>query len=92
MKIDRKLGWTEYGKLKKIFSMNIPMTLKGKVYNECILPVVTYGCESTESTSYGHVKTNLRNFPERPQNKYLDKEKNQSFRPNEKNWFPKKWQ
>lgn len=48
MEIDRRirLGWAAYGKLKHIFNMNIPLLLKSKVYNECILPAVTYGCET----------------------------------------------
>ena len=33
-----------------IFSLNMPMILKSKSYNQCILPVVTYGCEIWEIT------------------------------------------
>lgn len=41
-----KLTWAAYGKLKYILNMKIPVRLKIKIYNECILPVTTYGSET----------------------------------------------
>lgn len=48
IEIDRRIrqGWAAYGKLKDIFEMNIPLQLKRQLYNQCILPVVTYGAET----------------------------------------------
>lgn len=40
------LGWAAYGKMRHVFSSNLPLKLKTKVYMECILPVTTYGCET----------------------------------------------
>jgi len=41
-----RLSWAAYGKLKSIINSNIPLNLKTKLYNECILPVTTYGAET----------------------------------------------
>ena len=41
------LGWTAFGKLDSIMqNKRIPLRLKTKVHNECILPVITYGSET----------------------------------------------
>ena len=41
------LGWTTFGKLDSIMqNKSIPLRLKMKVYNECILPVIMYGSET----------------------------------------------
>ena len=40
-------GWSAFCKLDNIMrDKNVPMRLKRKVFNECILPVMTYGCET----------------------------------------------
>ncbi|PZC71609.1 hypothetical protein B5X24_HaOG212887 [Helicoverpa armigera] len=41
-----QLGWAAFGKLRNIFSSDIPQCLKTKVYNQCVLPVLTYGTET----------------------------------------------
>ncbi|CAG9108309.1 unnamed protein product [Plutella xylostella] len=41
-----QLGWAAFGKLRHIFSlaiMAIPQSLKTKDFNQCVLPVMTYG-------------------------------------------------
>ena len=39
-------GWSTFCKLDNIMQdKNVPMRLKRKAFNECILPVMTYGCE-----------------------------------------------
>ena len=41
------LGWTAFGKVDNIMrSRKISMKIKRKVFNEYILPVMTYGCET----------------------------------------------
>ena len=41
------LGWTAFGKLDSIMqNKSIPLRLKTKVHNECILPVIMYGSET----------------------------------------------
>ena len=41
------LGWTAFGKLDSIMqNKRIPLRLKMKVHNECILPVIMYGSET----------------------------------------------
>lgn len=45
------LGWAAYGKLRYIFRSDIPICLKRKVFDQCILPVLTYGAETLTLTS-----------------------------------------
>lgn len=46
--VDRRiqLGWAAFGKLRSIFSAHLPQCLKTKVFNACVLPVMTYGTET----------------------------------------------
>ena len=39
-------GWNAFCKLDIMRDKNVPMRLKRKAFNECILPVMTYGCET----------------------------------------------
>lgn len=41
-----QLGWAAFGKLRRVFSSSIPQCLKTKVFNACVLPVMTYGAET----------------------------------------------
>ena len=41
-----KMAWSSFGRLHFIFKSKIPMCLKRKVYNQCVLPVMMYGCET----------------------------------------------
>ena len=41
-----KIGWKAFAKYKDILNSKIPMCLKRKVYDSCILPSMTYGCET----------------------------------------------
>ncbi len=50
-----QLGWAAFGKLRNIFSSNLPQCLKTKVYNQCVLPAMTYGTE-TWSLTVGLIK------------------------------------
>lgn len=44
-------SWTAFGKLAFIFrSRDIPINLKRKAYESCILPVLTYGLETMTLT------------------------------------------
>ncbi|CAH2238635.1 jg5381 [Pararge aegeria aegeria] len=40
-----QLGWAAFGKLRDIFSSEIPQYLKTKVFEQYVLPVMTYGSE-----------------------------------------------
>ena len=44
------LSWAAYGKLGDVFKSNLPICLKRKVFNQCILPVMTYGAETLTLT------------------------------------------
>ncbi|CAK1586319.1 unnamed protein product [Parnassius mnemosyne] len=46
-----QLGWAAFGKLRHIFSSDIPQNLKTKLYNQCVLPVMTYGTETWSFTA-----------------------------------------
>lgn len=41
-----RLGWAVFGKLRHIFESSIPQSLKTRVYNQRVLPVMTYGAET----------------------------------------------
>ncbi|RVE54059.1 hypothetical protein evm_001182 [Chilo suppressalis] len=41
-----QLGWAAFGKLRQVLTSSIPQCLKTKVFNQCVLPVMTYGAET----------------------------------------------
>lgn len=41
-----KLAWSAFGRLNYVFKGKLPICLKRKVFNQCVLPVLTYGCET----------------------------------------------
>ena len=45
-----QLGWAAFGKLRNVFSSKIPQCLKSKVFDQCVLPVMTYGSETWSLT------------------------------------------
>ena len=45
-----QLGWAAFGKLRSVFSSDIPQCLKTKVFNQCVLPVMSYGTETWSFT------------------------------------------
>ncbi|XP_047994918.1 uncharacterized protein LOC125233097 [Leguminivora glycinivorella] len=46
-----RLGWAEFHKLRGVFSSPIPQCLKSKVFDQCVLPVMTYGAETWALTA-----------------------------------------
>lgn len=50
--IERRIGltWAAYGKLRHVFKSEIPICLKRKVFDQCILPVLSYGSETSTLT------------------------------------------
>ncbi len=40
------MGWSAFGKQNLVMNSNLPPSLKRKVYNQCILPVLMYGSET----------------------------------------------
>ena len=53
-----KLGWQAFGRYDIAFKSNMPVNLKKQVYDQCILPVMTYGCETWSMNEY--IKWKLR--------------------------------
>lgn len=50
-------AWKRYWSLKEIFkSKHFPMTAKKKVFNSCILPCLTYGCQTWALTQKNLLK------------------------------------
>ena len=46
-----KAGWSVFGKYREIFlDMHLPMSLKRKFFNQCVLPAMTYGCQTWSLT------------------------------------------
>ena len=42
-----KAGWSVFGRYREIFQdKELPMCLKRKVFNQCINPTLTYGCQT----------------------------------------------
>ncbi len=40
------MGWSAFGKQNLVMNSSLPLSLKRKVYNQCILPVLTYGSDT----------------------------------------------
>jgi len=48
-----KSGWSCFGRHKDILcNKNVPMSLRRKVYNQCVLPTMTYGSETWSTTKH----------------------------------------
>ena len=44
-------GWAVFGNYREIFhNKEIPICLKRKVFNQCIIPTMTYGCQTWSLT------------------------------------------
>ncbi|CAH2267236.1 jg14707 [Pararge aegeria aegeria] len=41
-----QLGWVAFRKLSDVLKGDIPLCLKRKVFNQCVLPTMTYGAET----------------------------------------------
>ena len=39
-------GWSAFSKYRDLLVSKLPMCLKRKLYNQCILPAMTYGCQT----------------------------------------------
>ncbi|CAG9834550.1 unnamed protein product [Diabrotica balteata] len=52
IEIQRRIGltWASFGRLNNIFRSSIPVCPKRKVFNQCVLPVLTYGAETLTLT------------------------------------------
>ncbi|KAJ0175948.1 hypothetical protein K1T71_008122 [Dendrolimus kikuchii] len=46
-----QLGWAAFGNLRHVFSSTIPQCLKTKVFEQCVLPIMTYGAETWTLTA-----------------------------------------
>ncbi len=44
------MGWSGFGQQNLVMNSNLSLSLKRKVYNQCILPVLTYGSETWRLT------------------------------------------
>ena len=53
------LGWQAFGSASPIFKSKMPISLKKKVYKHCILPTITYGAETWNSTNRQMLKVRL---------------------------------
>lgn len=57
--INRRIlnGWKKYWSLKEVLkSKELSMSTKRKVFNTCVLPVITYGCETWSLTKHHREK------------------------------------
>jgi hypothetical protein len=41
-----QLSWAAFNKFRNLFISRLPLCLKKKLFNQCILPVMTYGCQT----------------------------------------------
>ena len=53
-----KLGWRKFGQLNIVFNSNMPFCPKRKLFDQCVLPVLTYGCETWTLNSKSIQKLN----------------------------------
>ena len=50
-KEDSNIGWVKFGNLGLIFrDQELPTSLKKQVFNQCIVPVLSYGAETWTTT------------------------------------------
>ena len=42
-------GWKAFWKYTDVLKSELPICMKRKIFNQCILPVLTYGCETWTS-------------------------------------------
>ncbi|NNK28772.1 MAG: reverse transcriptase family protein, partial [Flavobacteriaceae bacterium] len=57
-----QLAWAAFGKYSDIFRSNLPVSLKRKVYNQCIIPTMSYASETWTLTKkmIGRLRTSQR--------------------------------
>ena len=53
-----KMGWQSFGKHSTVFKSKMPVALKKVIFDQCVLPVLTYGCETWTLNEF--VKGKLR--------------------------------
>lgn len=41
-----QLSWAAFSKFGSIFTSKLPLCLKKKLFDQCILPIMTYGCQA----------------------------------------------
>ena len=51
-----RMGWSAFGRHSQIMNGSLPLSLKKKVYDSCILPVLTYGAETWRLTKRVQLK------------------------------------
>src|ERR1700755_3562919 len=76
------LGWAAIGKLRLIFKSKMNNSLKRKVFDSCVIPVLTYGAETLTLTKASENKLRVtqramersmpRNFAARQNDKSMD--------------------
>ncbi len=52
------MGWSAFGKKNLVINSNLPLSLKRNVYNQCVLPLITYGSQTWRLTK--ELKRKLR--------------------------------
>ena len=56
-----RLAWTAFGRLKSlVFGTDIPVCLKRKVFDQYVLPVMTYGAETLTTKSIKKIQVTQR--------------------------------
>nr|XP_034833605.1 uncharacterized protein LOC117990222 [Maniola hyperantus] len=53
IEVERRIQqtWNKYWSLKEIFKSNMPTHVKTRIMNSCLLPVLTYGCQTWKYTT-----------------------------------------
>ena len=80
-----QLGWTAFGKLCDVFNSKFPQYLKTQVFDQCVLPTLTYASE-TWSLNEDHgvfkdcSKKNAGNTITAPKNKQMEQTKDKGDR------------
>ena len=72
------LEWQAFGRANSVLTSKLPISLKRKVYNQCILPVMTRGSETWNLTKKQTMKLKNTKIPRKENvRNHLETQKNQ---------------
>lgn len=66
----KQLTWNKYWALKDIFKSSVPIKIKTKVLNSCLLPCLTYACQTRRFNK--KIKDKINYMPKRNRVQYHD--------------------
>jgi hypothetical protein len=84
MRLRMKQEWSAFRRMNIVFKSNFLLCLKKKAYDQCVLPVMTYGCETWMLQHPLHTEKHGKMYAwynkKRSKEEYMGKEHDQSGR------------